>query len=180
MKEPRTPVRGNCARASELIHRVLDRELMDAALHLDLDEHLATCAACREARDELTEIQRELHALPTVPLPEAALRRVWAETIDAEPSRRRFAAWGLDWRGAAAAAVMALALFGLGRAFQPEQPDPQEVVRATAEARMVLELASSALSKTRQVAVEGVLAGEISPALQRLPLRLSVRTAEER
>jgi anti-sigma factor RsiW len=164
----------------ELVHRVLDRDLMDAALHLKLEEHLATCAACREARDELTEIQRELRGLPEVPLPDAALRQVWAETIEAEAPRRRFAGWGLDWRGAAAAAVLALALFGLGRSFQPEQTDPQELARAETEARMVLELASSALSKTERVAVEGVLAGEISPALQRLPLRLRVKTSKER
>jgi len=180
MSEPRTPDREACSRAQELIHRVLDGELMDASLHVELDVHLAGCASCRDVRDELTAIQRELQALRTEPLPDAALRQVWAETTDAEPSRRRFAGWGLDWRAAAAAAVLAVALFGLGRSFQPERPDPQELAKAEAEARVVLELASSALSKTEHVAVEGVLAGEISPALRRMPVRLPSDTPEER
>ena len=180
MSEPRTPDREACSRAQELIHRVLDGELMDASLHVELDEHLAGCASCRDVRDELTAIQRELQALRTEPLPDAALRQVWAETTDAEASRRRFPGWGLDWRAAAAAAVLAVALFGLGRSFQPERPDPQELAKAETEARLVLELASSALGRTEHVAVDGVLAGEISPALRRMPLRLGVANAEER
>ena len=62
-----------CDQARELIHSVLDGDLMDASRRVALDVHLDGCSACREARAELETIQERLRGLPLTPLADAAL-----------------------------------------------------------------------------------------------------------
>ena len=47
----------SCDTARELIHRLLDGELMDAVRREELEEHLDVCADCRRAREELGALQ---------------------------------------------------------------------------------------------------------------------------
>jgi len=172
----------SCETARELIHRVLDGELMDAVRREELDEHLGACAECRRARDELGAVQSALRGLPAQPFPDEALQEVWRRTTRSGPVRRVAVGrrW-LDWRPAAAAAVLALALYAAWDAgVVRNEPTAEEVARAAEETRMVLALTARALRDARQVAVKDVLADEVSPALRRVPIRWPGGANDER
>ena len=175
---PQSPA---CARARELIHQVLDGDLMEAAVRAEIDGHLETCTACREFRGELSLIQQGLRGLPVTPLPDDGLEQVWDRTIR---SRKviRLRGWGFDWRFAAAAAVIFLAAFLGIQTWNapPRSPEPSrtELTRAAREMRLVLSLTSGALHKTGTVAVKNILADEVSPALRRVPVRWPAGAAD--
>ena len=159
----------SCDEARERVHRVLDGDLMLVEARRELDDHLASCAGCREASGELHSIQEALRSMPAAAFPDAALEAVWDRTTR---SRRLWRSM-LDWRAAAAAAVLALAIYGAwgpARVAGVAEPTPEEVARATEEARMVLGLTARALNDAKQAAMEEVLAGEVSPALRRAPV----------
>jgi len=155
-----------CGRARRLMHARLDGDLMDAADAQALDAHLEACATCREAHDDLRQIQGALRGMQGPPLSEADFAAVLARTSRAPaPSRLRRL---YDWRAVAAAALLAAALWSAW----PSGPDQAEVDRAAAEARMVLMLTAKALSRTERAAVRDVITGEVSPALSRIPMNL--------
>jgi len=171
-----------CDEARERIHRLLDGELMDAVRRQDLEDHLESCAGCRRARTEFGSVQSALRELPQVPLPDEALREVWEQTSRSRTARpvARGRGW-LDWRPAAAAAALALALWAawdLGHL--RTEPTPQEVARAAEETRMVLGLTARALRDARQAVVRDVLADEVSPALRKVPIRWPREAKNER
>jgi len=172
----------SCEDARERIHRLLDGELMDAVRRQELDDHLDSCADCRRARAELGSMQSALRTLPEIPFPDAALRDVWARTSRGRAARPAVRARGwLDWRPAAAAAALALALWAawdFGRV--RTEPTPEEVARAAEETRMVLGLTARALREARQAVVQDVLAEEVSPALRRVPIRWPGEAGAER
>ena len=159
-----------CEQAREAIHDFLDAAAMEAGARQRLDAHLAVCTECRDRRAELATIQSAMRSLPRMALPDGGLRQVWGRTTQAEPQargRRR------GWRNLAAAAAVALvAVIGVVQWNGQLPPDPTqtELQRAAAEARAVLGLTSQALRKTEQAAFHGRLAGELSGALQRVPI----------
>jgi predicted anti-sigma-YlaC factor YlaD len=159
-----------CEDIRELLHRRLDGELA-ADLATDLDGHLADCADCRAAAAGLAAVAAGLAALPEHPFPETAFEAVLDRTRRSRRSRFRsgLAASWPAWAGAAA--VLVLALLMLRPAPAPGTPTSLEVARASREARMVLTLASRAVRRAEQVAGRRVLAGEVAPALRRLPIR---------
>lgn len=175
----------SCETARELIHRLLDGELMDVVRRQELEDHLDSCADCSSAQEELGAVQSALGALPELPLPDAALEEVWQRTTRRGSARRPGPArrW-LDWRPAAAAAALALALYAAWSVDGVRtEPTPEEVARAVEETRMVLGLTARALRDARQsaaTAVREVLADEVSPALRRVPIRWPGETDEER
>jgi anti-sigma factor RsiW len=172
----------SCETARDRIHRVLDGELMDAVRREELEEHLESCAECRRAREELGAVQSALRGLPVQPFPDEALQEVWRSTTRSGSARRVAAGrrW-LDWRPAAAAAVLALALYAAWDAGGARTgPTAEEVARAAEETRMVLGLTARALRDAQQVAVKDVLADEVSPALRRVPIRWPGETDKER
>ena len=169
----------SCTDAEALIHRLLDGDLMDATQRTRLDEHVDDCAACRAAQAELRMVQDGLRALVETPLADEALQRVWRRT--SRGGLRIFRDWGLDWRMAAAAASIAL-LAWVGVTTwrpQPTGPTDAEIAQAAQDARMVFQLTSRALETTGQVAIREVLTEQISPALQRVPLRWPGSTRQE-
>jgi hypothetical protein len=158
----------DCAAAREAIHDLLDAEIVDARRTERLQAHLAACEACRELGSDLRSIQGTLRALPSLRLPDAVLEGVWKE---ADSARRPGAGSRWTWL-AAAAAVVLLAVVGVRR-LDPagkDEPDAEELLRASRQARMVLRLASEALQRAKDVAVDDVLGDEVSPALRRLPI----------
>lgn len=168
---PRLPA---CERAREWIHRALDGELTEVSERAELDGHLESCTACREFQSELRWIQEGLRGLPVTPLPDDALEQVWDRTTRRRkivPFRRR----AFDWRLAAAAAVIFMVAFLGIRTWQlpgtTAEPTEAELARAAQEMRLVLSLTSDALRKSGVVAVRDVLAEEVSPALQKMPVR---------
>jgi anti-sigma factor RsiW len=171
----------SCEQARELIHQVLDGDLMDAALRGELNTHLARCFQCRSAEAELHAIQSALRDLAPQSMSDAALDDVWTRT--SRPQRHRFGRPSpRQWWAAAAAAVLAVTLYG---AFQLNgsvntEPTPEEIARATEQTRMVLGLTARALSDAKQAAFKDVLADEVSPALQRVPIRWPGRAGSER
>mgnify|MGYP000747325499 CR=1 FL=1 len=103
----------DCERARRLIHLRLDGELAadDAAR---LDAHLARCARCRRALDELLRIDAALReGLAAAEPPPQLAARVRARLAEARPARPAWTAW----LPAAAALLLAagLVIFGLSR-----------------------------------------------------------------
>jgi hypothetical protein len=164
----------SCSRAMTYVHRRLDEDDLDTPSLRWLEDHLAGCPGCRLAQRELAEIQRSLAELSPIPFPEVALHRVWDRT-----SRSRGRGGWVDWRGAAAAALLAAVLGGMWYAGKPDATQPAavaatpseaELARAAIEARYVLRVASAALRRSERAAVEEVLGEHVAPALSKIPI----------
>jgi len=162
----------DCDTARERIHARLDGDRLAEAEQEALETHLLGCPACRDAEIDLTGIQRSLRTVAAIPLPDAAFRDVLARTSRAG-RRAPWRVWRFEWQAAAAAAVIVVAaLFGWSMLDTPTgRPSDAEIERARAEARLVLQFTADALAHSRAAAVQG-LTEEISPALQRVPMRL--------
>ncbi len=168
-----------CAPFRERIHRTLDGELMDAALRAELDAHLAECPECQTAQRELLDVQSVLRSAPELIFSEEDLDAVFART-SRESLGRRVTRWGLDWRAAAAAAVLALGLWGAWPAAPvPEQVSQAELEQAMVEARWALQQTAEALRRSTSGAMD-VIQHEVTPALQRVPVKLPGRPAERK
>ena len=176
----------DCAEALARTHRRLDGDALEPAEARRLEAHLAACSRCREAAQELEQLQAALRTLPSPPFPDAALERVWQQTSRRHRAVRPWlGGWLLDWRAAAvatAAAALALLLWWPG-AEQEEivappttraesaAPSEQELARAADEVRLVLGMTARALRRTERTAVDEVLAGKVSAALRRTTIR---------
>jgi predicted anti-sigma-YlaC factor YlaD len=164
-----------CETFRPLLHERLDGELgPDAAL--SLDAHLAACPDCRSAAEGLAVVRSGLLALPEHPLPAEAIEEILDRTVRDRRLGTRFAAYWPAWAGAAALAALALLLlrFPLSPSVPAEIP-PGDVAKAASEARLVLSLAAGALHRAERAAGNRILAGEIAPALRRVPIRWAVR-----
>jgi anti-sigma factor RsiW len=164
------------------VFRPLLDERLDGDLAADraaaLEAHLAECADCRAVAEGLAAVRAGLRALPEHPLPSVALEEVLDRTVRAGRPKvlPRFAALWPAWAGAAVVVVLALLLARLPH--EPStlaQPSPAEVARARSEARLVLSVASNALHRAERAARDRVVAGEVAPALRRLPIRWTAR-----
>jgi len=175
----------SCRAAQEAIHRALDGASLPDADRERLDAHLDGCDACRALADDLATLQAAMRALPQPSFPDDALEAVWRQTTKAEdePAPGR---WGLDWRYAAAAAVLLFAALSFvewpgGRTTDPViehpsvaiGPSDAELRRAAVETRLVLALTADALNRTGRVVKRDVLEHGVSDALRRLPIRWS-------
>ena len=158
------PLDPACVALRESIHVRLDGEPLDVDAAAELDAHLARCAACRALAAELHAIHERLRALPELGLPDAVLQEVWRRTTSARSGGR------VRWL-AAAAGIVGLLFGGLWLYRNREAtPSPQELARASREARMVLRLAGRALERTENVAIHAVLTEEVSGTLRRVPI----------
>lgn len=134
-----------CDEVCEILEPYLDGDLSrDEAERVRV--HVAGCAACAAELALAEAIQRELRALPQLDCPPAALERIRAAGPPADnlvPIRR---AWRLSLASRAAriasiAAALALTVGGTAFLLQPKppaQPGPEEIARATEEARFAL------------------------------------------
>jgi anti-sigma factor (TIGR02949 family) len=133
-----------CEEALDWIEPYLDGDLPeDEAARLR--EHLAGCPSCAAELELATRIQSELRSLPQLDCPPEVLERVRREgrndlaTVIPFRSRRRAL---IGPRLAAAAAMLALAVGGGALFFQiqkpSDQPSPQQIAQATAEAKLAL------------------------------------------
>jgi hypothetical protein len=170
----------DCARVMGWVHGRLDGETLEPATSRQLEQHLASCADCRQADEELRAIQVALRGLEVEPFPPTALEAVWERT-----TRRGEPGGWFDWRAAAAAVVLAAGLFGLWSAMRPpvpprmavvaeERPTRQELDQARAEVRLVLNVTAAALRKSERAAktaIDEVLERRIPDALQKVPIR---------
>jgi predicted anti-sigma-YlaC factor YlaD len=174
-----------CRAARETIHRALDAASMADADRERLDAHLDRCAACRALADDLATLQAAMRGLPQPTFPADALEAVWQQTTKSgdEPALRR---WGLDWRYAAAAAVLLVSVLTFVEWPGGRTPDPvidapsvsigpseAQLRRAAAETRLVLALTADVLNRTGRVVKRDVLEHGVSDALRRLPIRWS-------
>jgi predicted anti-sigma-YlaC factor YlaD len=161
----------DCARARRALDDRMDGPL-DPGREADLTAHLARCAACREHEAGLLLVRSALRSLPRAPLPDEALDAVWARTIAApSPRLERPARWAAV---AAAVLVAGLALVLVrDRGPSPTRPSQAEIAQAASEARLVLGLTARAMQRSESAATRQVLAGEVKPALDRIPIRWS-------
>ncbi len=164
-----------CARARRATHARLDGDALDPQDAARLETHLASCAACRGRAAELEEIQRNLRAVPVPALAADALERVWDQTTRARTgprtSGRRLARLGA-W-AAGLALVLGGSVWVVVEQRQRAMIQQAELRRASAEARLVLAVAGSALRRTEQAATDQVLEGGIRHALDRTSIRWS-------
>ena len=70
----------NCARAVGYVHQRLDGDELDPDRAQWLSRHLDQCADCRQAEEELRQIQQALRGLSVDPFPQDALDEVWDRT----------------------------------------------------------------------------------------------------
>ena len=165
-----TPERVGCTEALETFHRVLDGDLMDAADRTRMESHLTVCSECAEKAAQLREMQDLLRGIAESPLPETALRRVRARTVESEAGERPRRAF--DWRFAAAAAMIVFGTWIGVAQFGVSRTDEELVARQAAqEARLVLQLTANALKRTERVTMKAVFADEISLALRKVGVR---------
>lgn len=160
----------DCEQTQVWIQDRIDGRLVDGAGLEAMERHLVSCADCRRFRTEMTEIHVGLASLPELEFPEDALEEVWDRTI-----RKQAAGDRSNWRWiAAVAAVLLVAL--AGSLFGPwnDEPEysPTEVARATAEARAALGLVGKALQRSEDAAVQKVLGGKVTPALEKITIGL--------
>jgi anti-sigma factor (TIGR02949 family) len=129
-----------CGEVTEILEAFLDGDL-PAAEAGRVKGHLERCPSCAAELDLAAAIQRELRALPQLDCPPEVLERVRragratrATPADIVPLRRT-PLWA-----ALAAAVLALTVGGGALVVQriQQQPSPEEVARAEAEARFAL------------------------------------------
>lgn len=158
----------NCDDVRRAVHDAHDDDT-GTPLPESVRAHVATCASCRELKDDLTVLTRALRALPRAPLPPEVLDEVWRRTVRAEPSRFPIA---VGRRQLAAAALFIAALstatlyFVFAPAPTPPRPTAVELARAAAQAELVFGYTARALAATRNVTADRVLASKVSPAVR--------------
>lgn len=169
----------DCARARRALDDRLDGPL-DPARESELALHLARCAACREHEAGLLLVRRALRSLPHEPLPDEDLAAIWSRTIESPDAG---AGRSTGWEAILAAALvagLAFALIRVGSGPQATGPSRAEIARAANDARLVLGLTARAMQRSEHAAARQVLAGEVKPALDRIPIRWSEDGSETR
>ena len=151
-----------CEEALDWIEPYLDGDLPeDEAARLR--GHLAGCPACAAELALATRIQSELRALPQLDCPPEVLERVRQEGRGVVvPFKPRHSVRTIGPRLAAAAAVLALAVGGGALFLQiqrpSDQPSPEEIAQATAEAKLALAYLGRATRRASDDLQEEVLA----------------------
>ena len=169
----------SCEAATELIEPYLDGELGPSE-SARLEAHLARCTDCAGELELAATIRRELRALPELDCPPAVLERAHRAATEATvvPLRRAAPAGERPRRAwAALAAALVLAVLGAFlvarglRAPAGQGPSPEEVARATAEARYALayvgRVSRSAGATLRDDVLAPHVAGVTTEALNR-------------
>ena len=146
-----------CEETLGLLEPYLDGDL-PAAESTRLREHLRRCGACAAELELAGRIQRELRSLPQLDCPPEVLEKVErAGRGEIVPFPRRDR---VGMRIAALAALLAMAVGG-GALFlrfeRRDQPSPQEIAQATAEARYALAYIGKVTRRTRTNLREDVL-----------------------
>lgn len=104
----------NCQAFERYVEAVVDEEA-DTSARLAVEQHIASCSACRERLTFARWFKARVQQAGKVEAP-AGLRARVAETLaTGEPSTVGFAS---NWRATAAVAAMALLVFGVGGALQ--------------------------------------------------------------
>lgn len=100
----------NCRDALDLVHAYIDGEL-DLVKSLEIEQHLATCPACKVQYDQVRELGSGIRAHAVYHAVPPALRARVAAALPRESGSARRPAW--SWWGMAAALALCT-LLGLG------------------------------------------------------------------
>jgi anti-sigma factor RsiW len=176
-----------CDEARELIQIRLDGELDDAGARR-LEDHIAVCAVCAETAAQMASVAAGLRALRQREagddIVEAVLERTMRAPRGAEVRAGLTPFWGrFRWQALAAGATV-LAIVAALRLRTGEPPPASfsqaELARGRRDAELVLGIAARALGRTETEVRDRVLAGTVSPALKRLPIRWDHMTGKRR
>jgi len=162
-----------CGEIREAIQDGMDGPL-EGNRREDVETHLRRCAECRDYREGMGAVRAALSSLPEQPFPDDALAAVWGRTVGSRGEERTLRAGWRDF-GIALALAASVTLLFLPALFRPVRApySSPEIARADRDARRVLVLTSLALRRTERAALEQVLAGEVVPAVRRIPIRWS-------
>jgi hypothetical protein len=162
-----------CDTAQDAIQARRDNALAIADTS-QLDEHLLTCGECREFDAALDTIGDVLRSLPVAPMPDHAVAAVWEHA-----ARTRFGGPAvihrlLSWPAAAVAAALLFVVLVGPLALRPHEPrfSDAQVAQAASEAEYVLALTGRVLARVEQETFDQVIGEHVSPALERIPIRL--------
>ena len=151
-----------CEEALDWIEPYLDGDLPeDEAARLR--GHLAGCTACTAELELAARIQTELRSLPQLDCPPEVLERVLQKGRGVVvPFKPRRIVRTIGPRLAAAAAVLALAVSGGALFLQiqrpSDQPSPEQIAQATAEAKLALAYLGKATRRASTDLREDVIA----------------------
>ena len=179
-----------CDEARELIQIRLDGELDDAGARR-LEDHIAVCPVCEETAAQMASVAAGLRALPEreagEDIVEAVLDRTMRAPRGAAAREVRTGMpqfWGRFRWQALAAGVVVLAVVAALRLRTGEPPPASfsqaELARGRRDAELVLGIAARALGRTETEVRDRVIAGTVSPALKRLPIRWDHMTGKRR
>lgn len=157
-----------CEAAADLIEPFLDGDLgpSEAAR---LEAHLGRCADCAAELELATTLRRGLRSLPELDCPPAVLERARRAAGEAPVvPLRRPARRAPGWLAVAAALVLAaLGALAVGRGLRgptAEEPSPEQVAQATAEARYALALVGRVSRRAGLALRDDVLAPHVAGA----------------
>ncbi len=152
-----------CEEARRVIQTRLDGPV-SAADAVALEQHLASCEACRSYRTEMEEISSVLRLAPELEFPEEALETVWEQTVRKQaPQRRRWPMWAAATASLAATVLVAL-LIGYPK---PVDPQEAELLQAEKDLAFVLSITRDAMQRGGQAFEEQVLEENVRPAMRR-------------
>jgi len=170
----------NCRQADERLSAYLDGELTPPEAE-EVRRHLASCAACRAAFEQLQRTVQAVKDLPVLPAPEGFRARVMADVqSDAGAAvEKKAPRWRMLWP-AAAAVLIAVVL-----ALISDRPSPRRSVKTAeppagvgAEKRETESVATTATTGEKMRSIDGPAAPRVSPPAQTAPDALSIH--EER
>lgn len=162
-----------CDAAQDAIQARRDGELPAVETNR-LDAHLNACGECREFDAALETVGNVLRSLPAVPMPGDALAKVWERAERARLSGPASIHRLLSWPTAAVAAALLFVVLVGPLALRPQEPQfsDAQVAQAASEAEYVLALTGRVLARVEQETFEQVIGEHVSPALERIPIRL--------
>ena len=168
-----------CRTARDAIQSRMDGDL-PAGAERALCEHLQACEGCREYEDQCLALRRAMRSMPAFDLPVETREQIESATLGGH-LQFEHSLWrrALLWRTGAAAAALVLVVCGTWWAVRPpeEAYSQAEIAQAARDFELAMALTSDALALVEDVTFQQVLAHQVVPAVESIPVRLPNATS---